>query len=131
MSFLLQGPMRQKNNQSGKRKQLPVNDRIATGRMVGDDSRIFPGLGSTSFNRGNRNLSQQQLSGNQIMLQRRQESKNIVSKLRKQQFQKSEQLQKQKQEEIAKQKQENLGDYTMDRSKYSQHDGSDDETEAH
>lgn len=94
----------------------------ASARIInGDDSRIFPGLENTAFNRGNRKLSQQQqqISGNQIMLQR-QKRRTMTNKRQKQQYQQHERQNQQHQEQPAKQEQENFGDYTMERGKFSQ-----------
>lgn len=98
------------------------NSNASARDINGDNSRIVPGLESTAFKRGNRKLSQQQqISGNQIMLQR-QKRRTVTSKLQKQQYQQQERQnqQQQEQQQSAKQEQENLGDYTMDRSKFSQ-----------
>ena len=121
MSFLLQEPPGQNNNQSGGRSRLSVknsrNGNTAAWSAVDNNSRIFPGLESKGSNRGKLKLSQQQISGNQIMLQRQKLKTVTTSNAKKQQYRQKERKTQQRQRDSAQQEQENLGDYTMDRSK--------------
>ena len=115
MSFLLQKSTRENHSQSGGLSRLSlkshINSNAVNGSIGGDNSRTF------SFNRGGRNRSKQQISGNQIMLQA-QKTAVTTDQRQKQQFQK--QKPPKQQQQSAKQEQENFGDYTMDESKSSQ-----------
>lgn len=120
MSFLLQESTGRNKNQSGGRSRLAIrghsNDNGVAWSSMNNSVRITPGLASKGFNRGKRKISQQQVSGNQIMLQR-QRRRTVTTKSQKQQHPQEKQSQ-QHQENATKQEQENLGDYTMDRGKF-------------
>ena len=134
MSFLLREPTDRKNNQIGARSLRSVNslrnNNDPVRNAVDGHSRIFSGLRSRGLKRSSRKLSQQQISGNQLILQhQKRRSIATTSRLQKEQFQQQEQKNQQCQEDEAaeQQEQENLGDYTMDRGKfYERRDGSDD-----
>ena len=110
--------------QSGRSIRNIDKDNVLARKSAGGKSRTLSNLGSIASKRGNRKLSRQQVSGNQMVLQRHKRrtlTKGKVQKQRTQQLQKKQRLQQsqQKQEASAQQQeQENLGDYTMDRGTY-------------
>ena len=116
MSFLLQEPARRKKNQNGGGSRFSVRSHSNDNIAIGDNGRMVRGLESTGFNRGKRKNSQQQVSGNQIMLQR-QQRKTATTKLQKHQHQQQMKQRQQNENQCIEQEQENLGDYTMERGK--------------
>ncbi len=122
MSSLLGQRADQNNNPTAGRSGHLIrnieNDNVPARRAAGGKSRTFSSLGSIASKRGNRKLSRQQASGNQMVLQRQKRrtlTKGKVQKQRTQQLQKKQQRQQNQEASAQQQEQENLGDYTMDR----------------